>query len=209
MYKKIFFSLLLILFGSLATTFAQSDKFEGKIVFNITTSKTPEPQKMSYYLKDNSVRMEVSQMPGYMLVKDSLLTVVMPVQKIYMQMSLKENKNVSSSPDDFLKDTKPKPTGRTKEILGYKCEEYVVQDSNGTVTVWGTEEFTKFPGFDGSGEDALAKALDKENFFPMLIDGNQQGVKIRMEVIEIKEEKLNDNLFKIPERYNKVEIPGM
>jgi hypothetical protein len=188
--------------------FAQDGNFEGTIVFNITTSQSPQPQKMKYYLKDKLVRMEVSQMPGYMLVKDSMLTVVMPVQKMYMQMDMKQNKKMSAAPDDFLKNSKPKATGKTKKILGYECAEYVVQDSNGTATVWGTEEFTNFPGFDGSGEDAFAKSLGKEHFFPMVIEADQGGVKIKMEVTEIKKEKLNSNLFTVPEGYNKIDVPG-
>ncbi len=207
MLRKATLSLLILL---TFTVLSYSQKsFEGKIVFNITTNKTPQPQKMTYYLKGKTTRMEVSQMPGYMLVKDSMLTIVMPMQKMYMQTNINQNKKVNASPDDFLRNTKPIETGKTKTILGYKCKEYVVKDSNGTATVWGTEEFTNFPGFDGSGEDAFAKALGKSNFFPMIIEANQNGVQMKMEVTEIKKESLNSNLFKIPEGYKKVNVPGM
>lgn len=208
MFRKLTF-LLFSLAVFFASAHAQSGNFEGTIVYNITTDQTPQPQKMRYYLKGDLIRMEVSQMPGYMLVKDSVLTVVMPMQKMYMQMNMKENKNMSSSPDDFLKNSKPVATGNTKKILGYDCAEYTVTDSNGTATVWGTEEFTNFPGFDGSGKDAFAEALGKEHFFPMLIEADQKGVKLKMEVTEIKETSLNPKLFEIPEGYQKVDIPGM
>ncbi len=204
--KFIFF---IFLFSLVTLNLFAQENFEGKIVFNITTNQTPQPQTMKYYLKGDKVRMEVSQMPGYMLVKDSMVTVVMPMQKIYMQISMEKNKQMSASPDDFLKNSKPLETGKTKEILGYTCKEYVVKDSNGTATVWGTEEFTNFPGFDGSGKDAFAESLGKEHFFPMLIEADQNGVKMKMEAVEIKKEQLNDNLFKIPEGYNKIDMPGM
>jgi hypothetical protein len=94
-------------------------------------------------------------------------------------------------------------------MLGYLCQEYIVEDSNGTATVWGTEEFTSFPGFDGSGEDAFAKALGKDHFFPMLIEANQKGVNVKMEVVEIKPQQLKAALFEIPEGYQKIDLPGM
>ena len=206
MFRKII-STVTVLF--LLSSFVFAQDFEGRITFNVSTSQTQQPQTMKYYLKDKLVRMEVSQMPGYILVKDSMMTVVMPMQKMFMQMSMKSNKQIQASPDEFLKDTKPHVTGNTKEILGYKCEEYVVKDSNGTATVWGTEEFTNFPGFDGSGKDAFAEALGKKNFFPMIIEADQKGVHVKMEVTEIKPEKLNENLFKIPEGYKKIDMPGM
>ena len=187
--------------------FAQKS-FEGKIAYKITTENSQTPQKMNYYLKDGKVRMEISQMPGYMLVIDSVLTVVMPMQKMYMQMDMKNNPNVKTSPVEGLKG-KPKATGNKKTILGYECEEYILEDSSGTVKVWGTEEFTNFPGFDGSGKDEFAELMGKENFFPMLIETENNGAKIKVEVTEIKKEKLNDKLFQTPEGYKKVDMPGM
>ncbi len=34
-------------------------------------------------------------------------------------------------------------TGKTKKILGYTCDEYVIDDENGTVTMWVTNDFDK------------------------------------------------------------------
>lgn len=205
MFKKLTIVVLTLVF---AFPVLAQKSFEGKITYKITTETSPQPQKMNYYLKDKKVRMEVSQMPGYMLVIDSVLTVVMPMQKMYMQMDMKNNPNVKTSPVENLKG-KPKATGNKKIILGYECDEYVLQDSNGTVRVWGTDKFKNFPGFDGSGKDEFAELLGKENFFPMLVETEKEGQHIKMEVTEIKEEKLNDKLFETPEDYKKVNMPGM
>jgi hypothetical protein len=38
---------------------------------------------------------------------------------------------------------KANKTGKTKKILGYKCDEYVIDDENATVTMWVTDELSK------------------------------------------------------------------
>lgn len=48
----------------------------------------------------------------------------------------------SYEPTDW-QDYKPTKTGKTKKILGYTCDEYMVQDEDGEVHMWVSEELGK------------------------------------------------------------------
>ncbi len=199
--------ILLIIFA--VPLLAQTNNFEGKIVLKVNTGGNDN--YMNYLIKGNAVRMEMPQMPvGYMLLRDSTFYVVMPQQKMYMSVSAQQQKMMGSG--DPLKnlDDKRKPikTGRTKKILGYTCNEYVIKDDAGTTTIWATDKFINFPGFDGTGDDAMREVLGLEKFFPMSVISTENGVPVKMEVTEIKRESVPAEKMELPSDFSEMKMPG-
>ncbi len=199
--------LLLTIFA--APFFAQTNNFEGKIVLKVNTGGNDN--YMNYLIKGNAVRMEMPQMPvGYMLLKDSTFYVVMPQQKMYMSVSAKQQKMMGNG--DPLKNLdnnkKPVKTGKTKKILGYLCSEYVIKDDAGATTIWATDKFINFPGFDGTGDDKMREVLGMDKFFPMLVISTENGVPVKMEVTEIKEESIPASKLELPKDFKEMKMPG-
>lgn len=60
---------------------------------------------------------------------------------------IEEDEGVSEEEEaeeaDFDDPYKAYKTGKTKKILGYKCDEYVMDDENATITMWTTDELKK------------------------------------------------------------------
>jgi hypothetical protein len=200
--------LLVFTFLLISGLFAQTNNFEGKIVLKVKTGQSEN--RMNYLIKGNSVRMEMPQMPmGYMLMKDSSFYVVMPQQKMYMTIDAKQKSMMGNDPLQNLSDSqKPTATGKTKKINGYNCKEYIINNESGKTTIWATDEFINFPGFAGSSDDNMKKALGMERFFPMIVIANENGVNVRMEVESIKEESISDDMFALPKDFNEMKMPG-
>ncbi len=201
----IFLSLIFLSIGIQA----QTNDFEGKIVLKVTTGESVN--NMNYMIKGNKVRMDLPQMPmGYMLMRDSTFYVVMPTQKMYMSVSASQQKMMGKG--DPLKNLdesrKPVKTGKSKTILGYLCNEYLIKDENGTTTIWATDKFINFPGFDGTGDDQMRSVLGMDKFFPMIVISNENGVPIKMEVTEIKAESVPDTQFELPKDFKEMKLPG-
>lgn len=55
--------------------------------------------------------------------------------------NMKDDEEVENIPDNIMADTNIKKTGRTKSILGYKCDEYLHEDNNSKTSFWMTKDF--------------------------------------------------------------------
>ena len=54
-----------------------------------------------------------------------------------IEESYEESEEVEANPYNIKK------TGKTKKILGYKCEEYQTEDENSIVSIWSTDDLGK------------------------------------------------------------------
>ncbi len=222
--RKLFiFFLVFAVFFSVNSLFAQK-QFEGKIKFSI--SDGGNNMIMDYIIKNNMVRIEMpGNQGGAMIMKDKKMYMVMPSQKMYMEFSMDKMKkmaekykgkaNSKSHVENF--DINSMRTGKTKEIFGHKCEQWIYndKDENTTVEMWiatdmGNFFFAQNPMAPSNGP-AWQRQLEGKKFFPMeVISKDSDGtVKNVFKVIEIKNVSVNSDLFNIPEGFNKMTIPGM
>lgn len=213
--KKFFFTLLLVILTLVVhyANFAQTS-FEGKI--KIQLSEEGKKHTMDYLVKGDKFRLDVKDMDeaGAMIFdsKAMKMTILMPQQKMYMEMPLNDLDSESyfeegSSPAKINK------TGETKTINGYKCEKWVIEDEGLTTEAWITNELGGFlflgNPMAGGGSDWTSK-LSAQNFFPMLAEVYKSGKHINtFEVLEISPQKLDNSLFSAPSGFQKFDMPSL
>jgi len=117
------------------TTYIDSRSFDYGIHF-----KSPEAEDYSLMIFDteNNLMVTLSDADGE---KTGFAISFTPEQAEAIAEEAKEdNGNTDAAAEDAYKAYK---TGKTKNILGYKCEEYLIEDEKETVTMWITRELNK------------------------------------------------------------------
>lgn len=211
MKKITLFALLLVCLN----LFAQENISEGIIVQKQTLSSTNEEMntqlamigdmQTTTYFKLNKSRSEMSNpMAGETVTimdsdKKEMLVLINNSQlgKKYVTKSL-------TPTEEELKNIVVVASDETKTILGYECKRFDLTSTNDGVE-------TKLILFTtdkiGALSEQLASFGDKISGFPMYLEINatQMGMdmKIKMEVIEVKKEKVSDEKFsvEVPEGY--------
>lgn len=211
MKKITLFALLLVCLN----LFAQENISEGIIVQKQTLSSTNEEMntqlamigdmQTTTYFKLNKSRSEMSNpMAGETVTimdsdKKEMLVLINNSQlgKKYVTKSL-------TPTEEELKNIVIVASDETKTILGYECKRFDLTSTNDGVE-------TKLILFTtdkiGALSEQLASFGDKISGFPMYLEINatQMGMdmKIKMEVIEVKKEKVSDEKFsvEVPEGY--------
>jgi GLPGLI family protein len=108
--------------------------------------------------------------------------------------------NKSAVRKDVSEETKPSKveiTSEKKNIAGYNCQKAII--SNGAddkIIMWVTKSITGGGNWGGT--------FDKIEGAPMEFSMNNGGINFKMSAISVKEEKINDNLFVIPEGYKEM-----
>lgn len=158
------------------------------------------PETMNYVLKGSKTRMEMSMMGGSIVTimdidaKKSDILIDMMGQKMHTQ----------STTEDFEKgmnmtDVKVH-SGDTKKIAGYSCKKIKGKSADGyPVEIYYTEEIQS-----GAFNDMLEKVANV-NGLPLEFTVSNQGMKMLLSAIEIKSKDVSDDLFEIPEGYQKVD----
>jgi len=201
-----------LLFALCSVTLAQNE-FEGKVVMRMTGDQTVN---MDYFVKENRMRMEMNAEEGKFIMlydqRDSKTSLIMPEQKMYMEFQANEYMNENDMNDE---DKSPdiNKTGEFKDINGYKCEKWIINDEDNTVEAWMTDQLGSFfmmsnPMVEGSQE--RWKNQLQGNYFPMLVNVMKDGeLESSMEVLSVNKMSLNDDLFLIPKDYQKFDMPNM
>ncbi len=146
-----------------------------------------------FYSEDQYYRMDIEEQgqEGFVIVdrNENVTCVVMPDQKMYMEMSSTGTQSLSN--DVFQSIEKQKEEYETnlvgtETINGFECEKYeVLIDGNVVSTYWQSPEL-EYPIKVVSGE-------------------NKEMV---MELQNIVKGDVDDSKFKIPDDYTKMEMPG-
>ncbi|MCJ7552887.1 MAG: DUF4412 domain-containing protein [Ignavibacteriaceae bacterium] len=123
--------------------------------------------------------------------KDEMVTrVLRPEDKMYIEMSstgmMSKMNDVFMSVEDLQGSTDAKLLGK-EEVNGYSCDKYVV---------------------NRDGKDVMNFWVSSELEFPVKVV-NLMGNKMTMELKNIKMGDIDDSMFKIPDGYTKMEMPGM
>jgi len=188
-------------------------QFEGVIKFK--KYKTTETINYTYYVKGDKVRIDEfgkeDKLKGIMLIdsKKEDVTALSPERKLYM--------DATNSRQPAKSETKVTKTSKKQKVNGQDCTEwFVINEKEGLLVTYQVIDEAKYSFFEPmlrtlNRKDRLSKYwLDIpgiENRFTMVgvekyADGKQ---KVKLEVVEIKEEKIDDKLFDIPSDYVKFE----
>jgi len=200
--------LCLFLFAFTQVSLAQ---FQGVIEFDRIKSDTT---KYIYFIKGDVVRIEEigkdGETMGIMLIDNSknLVTALNPRRRLYMDVTNK--KNTSPIHPEVIE------TGKTKEILGYECKEWVVRSKadNTEISYWAT-------GNDFDFYLDMLRTLNRKDKLPsyyLKIEGNEKmftmegiersldgKVRTHLMVTKMEARKLRGALFEIPKGYSKFE----
>jgi len=201
----LFLSLLYIPFS-----FSQTN-FEGKIVFQVEDEGAT--QQMSYLVKGSKFRIEPegTQGQGIMLFDNDTrtMTILMPSQKMYMEMPMDNEGMVENDETEYFV-----KTGESKEINGYTCDKFEFKDSDGEGVAWMTKELGGFLFFndpESHNETGWQKAITEEGYFPMEVYQKDAsgGEKSVFKIVELKPMNLDNALFDIPAGFKKLDMSGM
>lgn len=213
-WRNVFFQLILIAFSAF-TAFAQQS-FEGEVDLKYTGRQGDNT--IRYFTRDGNVRIELgekarmagrSMTAGPIILKQNQLLVLLPEKKMYIErtIDLKGKANEFGRKNDISKNLKK--TGDTRDILGYKAEQWILKDNNTDIEIWSTGELGNIALFQGLGGITQAdmpdwqKELLSSGFFPMLlIQKDRDGREInRLEVTAVNKKELSAGLFEVPSGY--------
>jgi hypothetical protein len=183
--------------------------FEGAI-----TAKMSGPQggvtDVTYLVKGDQFRMDMTGrgMAMYMLYDGpkATTTMVMPAQRMYMEMGqmMADQQSQRKTPDI-------KMTGKKETIAGYECEHMLITSDNEQWDVCATKSVGSFMAMTnpmGRGAPAAATAWQRigRDMFPLKVV-RPGGSDITFEVTKIEKKSLDNSLFTIPDGFTKMGRP--
>ncbi len=198
-------------------------EFEGIVIYEMT-SAAGSPQNITYFSKDNKVRLQM-QMPSASAEslafiidgnKETMYTLI-PQMKMFMEMpAMKGDTSAAGGEHDRSKAVK---MGDTQTIAGVKCDHWVITTDQGdSIDLWNAKGFGNFmmprtmgriPGQQKPPE--WTRELAAQGFFPLkMILKDQEGkIRMQMQATRIERKPLNDTLFEVPPDYSKMNLKGM
>jgi hypothetical protein len=108
-----------------------------------------------------------------------------------------------------------KKTGKTKKILGYRCEQFLISQGEAETEIWGTKDLR---GLSASlaralGEERVGQGtawndeLTRLGIFPLLANTRIEGKVVdAQEVLKIEKRSLGDDIFSLPGGYRKQSV---
>lgn len=167
--------------------------FAGSLKFQVTATndgKTSKGQQMWYFPVGSEnifgIAMNMGQggnMRGVIDYADKSMIMFMEDQKMVMGIPLDLDKTMKDIQNDpKTKVSAPKKTGKTKTILGYKCDEWITENADYTSSVWVSD---KLPINSASFYKIMAQQLAKSTGTPMPTD--MKGVPLEIQATNKKE----------------------
>ncbi len=205
-------------------------QFEGAIDMKVSMIDQGKQENVFYtmFVKGNLMATSIKAGTGeagrgkFILRGDKqLLWIVNDEEKSYFEISMKED-NELKNPDEMKKpeqgDKKPKitKTGKKETILGYSCEEIVIEDKDEVTHIWGTSKlgnlyhdlFKSFGEMGGRGSKREAKDWEDElvnmKLFPLKILSKKDDKLVQsQEVTKIDKKSVASSVFAVPKDYSK------
>ena len=205
-------------FFLVSTSCFAAEPFQGKITMRITSNG--KSQDMVYAVKGSHMRVEMAMdgktMSSIMDFKKQEMLMLMPEQKMYMVVALRDaaEKVAAAAADTTLE-----KTSESEMILGYQANKYLVKskDQKEPIEIWATEGLGHFANPSDIGPmggkrkpAAWETELRSKGFFPLrTITKGRKGREDRMEVVNLEKVALADSLFAPPADYKRFEMPGL
>lgn len=199
----------LLLMGNVLNSQAQN--FEGIIYYQFAEMEQSGMDELEYMIKDENIRIQFGegQHQGAMifLPESSKMLFVLENMKSYMAIDMSEWADQEVAEEEWQESDYQK-TGETKEIAGYTCEVWEIQNQEGDeLTMCMAEGMGTFmtPGNPMARQNApeWAKKISSEGFMPLeVIEKSANGESItQLRANRIEEQALESSLFKAPNDY--------
>ncbi len=208
--KKHCFLLLRTLFMMVLPFYCLAQSFEGSIRYSMQLKGNGSaelaavlPKEMKLKIKGDKIRTEIvggmmESMMGVMISNPAKGVNCILNNTIKMAYTLDVDTSSSDEP------VGSQATGKKEKIAGYKCEELIIEMANGEKSaVWITNQL-QFPKIKGSQQNGLTRFLSSipgGSGMPMRVSQKIGDSELMIEVIEVKKERINDQLFEIPEGF--------
>ncbi len=183
--------------------------FEGVITWKETKRNVSMTKKM--FVKGDMVRIETykpgseTELKGVKIVDmaKGTVTALIPSRELYFEVQPKEG--------GHDKEVTGKATGKTSNILGYDCKEFVATSAAGNSVTFQIAAgdfafFSKLIHTMGKADasDVFFEKLDQKDAMPLKTEQkNSAGtVMFTREAKKIEKTELEDSLFQIPEGYS-------
>ena len=205
-------------------------QFEGAIDMKVTMDNEGKQQEMFYTMivKNNLMSTNIKTGTGgvdrgkFIFRGDKqLLWIINDEEKSYFEISTKEDKELQNpdeikNPDQIEKKPKITKTGKKETILGYSCEEIVIEDKDEVTHIWGTAKlgnlyqdlFKSFGEMGGRGSQRETKDWEDElvnmKLFPLKILSKKDDKLVQsQEVTKIEKKSVASSAFAVPKDYSK------
>ena len=207
--KNIFsFSLIAILTFAVPLLAFSASSFEGEVDYQYTTGDNNFT--MAEFIKDKKMRIDTKmkgqQSSAILDLTIHKIFVLMPQQKTYTEMQIPTpGKNQKTDGGTFSR------TGKTLEILGYPCEEWLYKTTSAHTSIWVASGFGTFQGLDeaaNTGNSEWMQAVKSKGLFPLKVIENDISGKTIVTLVATKIDKNPppSDLFQVPSGYKKMEI---
>lgn len=208
---------LLMVFPAVSLSF--SSDFEGRVKV-IAEYEGNGSLVVDYFYKGEKWKIEQVEPDKMVMFSDGdNMTVLMPQNKTYMEFSKDQLEQIqqmmgSGQQSDYEidEDMDFEKTGKTKDIFGRECEQWVYEDSEKKVETWVTSGFGNFIGFknplDGGNAEDSKGLFGNPDLFPMeMTQWDKEGNETyKARVTEMEEKSLPDDLFTVPSDYKKMSV---
>lgn len=216
--SRLFWTLLSVI--TLSVTSADG-QFEGTVESkNVTTDDTGRPQEfvMTMWIKKDRIRVQTSAFgttPGTTMIYRKDRRVVWMLNEeahTYFEMLQEEPRQEGRQaplppPDEKLA---VKKTGKTKKILGYPAEQFLVKGQDQETEVWGTRQLSTLSSTVTAvlgGEQASGGWMDELSgmgIFPLAAFTRIDGKVVEsQEIVRIEERPMPSDLFELPAGFRK------
>lgn len=197
-------------------------QFEGVIESrNTTTDESTEPQQyvMTIWVKGSMARITTSATPSSpastMIYRSDLRVIWMlnEENKSYFQVSLAKPQDDTARGND--EPAKVRRSGKSKKILGYTCNQYIITQGETETEIWGTKDLRDLSaslaralGEERRGQgEAWNDELTRLGVYPLVANIRIEGkVAEAQEVVKIDRRSLPDDLFALPAGYKKQSV---
>jgi hypothetical protein len=181
-----------------------SKQFEGVVTYQGEGGRT-----FQYAIRDGRVRIDLNgeNRQGAMIMDSGShkMYMLMPEQKMYMEMDVSEMGDTESAADNV----KPTKTGKTEVVAGHKCEYWTMKEERGQVDVCLAKDMGSFQAFSNKSignASAWQEAIGK-NSFPLKVVMHDDGKEeVALVATKVEAKSLDASLFTPPASYKKMEM---
>jgi hypothetical protein len=199
--------------------------FEGRVTALMGGNPNRPPAEVVILSKGGKTRMESNMggMPMAMLMdyQGGAITTLMPAQRMYMKMDLRQAAAGMRGLTGTTDTTPPKitRTGRRETIAGVSCEHILFEAANGTQTDVCAAKGMGFFGGGGSmgGGPAAGVPGDmhrlmrdfSDGFFPLKVEGVKGTTRTQVLLVtQVERQSLDASLFEVPQGFTEMPMPG-
>ncbi len=210
---------------SLALLFTQSVFADWVMVQKSSVEGQGGPQEITIKLKADKARMDLgTQMTLLSNSTTGEMKMYLHGQKMVMNMNGDTVKSAMALAGQFLgkmddKAGKPKATGQKEKIGNYDAEIYSWSGKLGKGKFWVAADFPNYQELNelqdkmskAMGNPAASLAPQSSDFPGMVVKSEMEmlGKTTVTELISAKEEAVSDDVFKAPEGYQEMKLPGL